>query len=101
MVVKASSKGLVKGRLDQFMPPEILTMQYIDDTLMFYAYDNKALRNLKCVSMLFESVSRMRINFHKSEIIPIKLEGERIHEIAHILNCPVRAFPFKYLGTRW
>jgi hypothetical protein len=32
------------------------------------------LKNLKGVLALFEQISGMRINFHKSELIPINLE---------------------------
>jgi hypothetical protein len=41
----------------------------------------------------------MKINFHKSESIPMNLDEERSHEIAHILNCPMGKFPLKYLGV--
>jgi hypothetical protein len=41
----------------------------------------------------------MRINFHKSELIPLNLDLVRAHEIAHIFSCPLRGFPFKYLGV--
>jgi hypothetical protein len=41
----------------------------------------------------------MKINFSKSEFIPLNLESEQIHEIAHILCCPIGAPPFRYLGV--
>jgi hypothetical protein len=41
----------------------------------------------------------MRINFHKSEFVPMNLDGSQTHDIAHILNCHVGKFPFKYLGS--
>jgi hypothetical protein len=41
----------------------------------------------------------MRINFHKSKFIPMNLEIERIHEIAHTLSCLVGSLPCKYLGV--
>jgi hypothetical protein len=40
----------------------------------------------------------MRINFHKSELIPINLEDSHTHDIPHIFSCPVGSFPIKYLG---
>jgi hypothetical protein len=49
--------------------------------------------------MLFEQVSGMRINFHKSECIPLNVEDSIVHEITHILNCPVGSLPFRYLGV--
>jgi hypothetical protein len=45
--------------------------------------------------MLFERVSGMKINFHKSELISMNFEEEYIHNAAHILSCPL---PVKYLG---
>jgi hypothetical protein len=49
--------------------------------------------------MLFEQASGMRINFHKSEIIPLNLDNNLVHEISHVLNCPVGNLPLKYLGV--
>jgi hypothetical protein len=48
--------------------------------------------------MWYEQVSGMRINFHKSEMVPINLDDESVHRLAHILACPVGKFPIKYLG---
>jgi hypothetical protein len=93
MLDKASGEGLVCGFLGQFRRGGILSLQYADDTLLFSICDNKALRNLKCIMVLFEKVSGIRINFHKSEFIPMNLEIERIHEITHTLNCHVGNFP--------
>jgi hypothetical protein len=99
MLAKASREDLVTGLLEQFRPGGVLTLQYAYDIVLFSAADNDSLRNLKCVLMLFEQVCGMRINFHKSEFIPMNLCEERAHEIAHILSCPRGSFPFKYLGV--
>jgi hypothetical protein len=48
--------------------------------------------------MLFEKVSGMKINFNKSEFIPLNLDDDQTDEVAHVLCCPVGALPFKYLG---
>jgi hypothetical protein len=57
------------------------------------------LRNLRCVLLLFERVSRMMINFHKSEAIPMNIAVDEAHDITHVLNCPIGVLPFKYLGV--
>ena len=41
----------------------------------------------------------MRINYHKSELIPINLEASDTHRISHSFCFPVGAFPIKYLGV--
>jgi hypothetical protein len=81
MLAKASRDGLVSGLLEEFRPGGILSLQYVDDTLLFSTPDYRSLRNLKGVLMLFEQVSGMRINFHKSEVIPLNLKEEVVHEI--------------------
>jgi hypothetical protein len=76
-----------------------MTLKYADDTLLFSSCGDREIRNLKIVLMLFEQVSGMRINFNKSECIPLNLDASQIHEVAHVLNYPIGSLPFKYLGV--
>jgi hypothetical protein len=41
----------------------------------------------------------MRINYHKSEMIPINISNEESQKIAIIFSCPIGDFPMKYLGV--
>jgi hypothetical protein len=66
---------------------------------LFFACEGREIRNMKIVLMLFEQVSGMRINFNKSDFIPLNLGAAQMHEVAHILNCPMGSLPFKYLGA--
>jgi hypothetical protein len=99
MLHRAASNNLVKGVLDQFRPGGIVSLQYADDTLLFSDVDVGYMRNLKIILLLFERISGMRNNFHKNEFIPLHVEDERVHEIAHCLNCCQGSLPFKYLGV--
>jgi hypothetical protein len=92
MLARASDKGLIRGLMRNFRPQEILTLQHADDTLLFASSDDECIRNLKIILMLFEKVSGMRINFHKSELIPLNLDPARDHEIAHLFSCPLGGF---------
>jgi hypothetical protein len=94
---KAIGKGHIKGLLESWVPGGVLALQYTNDTLLFSICEPRSIRNLKIVLMLFENV--FRINFNKSEFIPMNLDTDEIHEIAHILNCSTGQFPFKYLGV--
>ena len=49
--------------------------------------------------MWYEQLSGMRVNFHKSELVPVNLEIEETQSFAHIFSCPVGSFPLKYLGV--
>jgi hypothetical protein len=48
---------------------------------------------------MLENVSGMKISFNKSEVIPLNLDDNQIHEVAHVLSCLVGTLPFKYLGV--
>jgi hypothetical protein len=61
--------------------------------------EGSCIRNLRVILILFEKVSGMRINFHKSELIPLHLDPESVHDLSHILHCPIDSLPFKYLGV--
>jgi hypothetical protein len=81
-----------------WVPGGILALQYADGILLFSSCDRLALKNLKIMLMLFEKVSHMKINFNKSEFIPMNLEEGQIHEVAHVLCCSAGGLPLKYLG---
>jgi hypothetical protein len=89
---------LIYGLLNDFRDGGVIALQYADDTLLFSSCQDHHLGNLKRVLMLFE-VSGMRVNFHKSECICLNMEEGRVHEIAHVLGCPMEELPVKYLGV--
>jgi hypothetical protein len=86
MLDKASRAGLIRGLLEEFRQGGILTLQYVDDTLLFSSSDTDALKNLKIALMMFERVFGMIISFHKNEFIHMNLEPKRVHENAHRLS---------------
>lgn len=73
-------------------------LQFADDTLIF---GRKCLQNLwtiKAVLQLFELVSRLKVNFHKSQLLGLNVDGVWLQEAASFLNCKIGTFPFVYLG---
>jgi hypothetical protein len=100
MLANASHKGLISGLLNEFREGGIIALQYyVNDILLFSSCHESHLVNLKTILMLFERVSRMRINIHKSECVSMNVDSSRAHEIAHILSCLLGQFPLKYLGV--
>lgn len=99
MLAKATSKGLVRGLLEEFKMGGIVSLQYADDTILFSKAEESVLKNLKCILMWYEQISGMRVNFHKSELVPLNLSQDEAHWMAHIFSCPIGSFPIKYLGV--
>ena len=98
MLSKAMENNLIGRLLTNFKYGGVVSLQYADDTILFSDCDEAHLKNLKCCLAWFEQLSGMRINFHKSELIPMNLEADEVHKISHIFCCPIGSFPIKYLG---
>jgi hypothetical protein len=48
----------------------------------------RGLTLIKVCLIWFENFSGMRINFNKSEFIPLNLYEDETHRVGHILGCP-------------
>ena len=76
MLDKAASAGLIKGVLQNFRMGGIVSLQYADDTILFSSAETNHIVSLKHVIMWFEQISGMRVNLHKSELIPMNFDAE-------------------------
>lgn len=78
--------------------PILTHLQFADDTVIFARPDPTTLYNIKSVLILFQLTSGLKINFHKSEILGINVEDEKLQDMARVLCCKVGKFPLSYLG---
>jgi len=53
---------------------------------------------MRAALMLFESLSGLKVNFLKSQLVGVNVERLWLSEAARVLNCRVSALPFVYLG---
>jgi hypothetical protein len=98
MLIKASNANLIRGLFSNLCPGEIICLRYADDTILFSEKNPILASNLKVVLTCFEKVSRMRINYEKSELIPLGVSEEEVNSYIDILGCALGKFPIKYLG---
>jgi hypothetical protein len=68
-------------------------------TLLFLEHNYNSTCHLKWLMVCVEKLSRMKINYHKSDLSPVNLEEEESHRYAQIFCCKIGSFPFKYLGV--
>jgi mannosylglycoprotein endo-beta-mannosidase len=99
MLSKVASHNLVRGLCREHVPGGVLSLQYADDTILFMENNLEMARNLKWVLSCFEQVSGMKVNYNKSELVPINLEPEEIDCFREIFDCAIGSFPIKYLGV--
>nr|KYP50529.1 Putative ribonuclease H protein At1g65750 family [Cajanus cajan] len=97
LVRSAVSKGLFKG-IKVGDGPEISLLQFADDTLLIGEATERNLWTLKAVLRCFELISGLKVNFHKSCLIGVKVDQDFLSTAAAFLNCKVGTLPFRYLG---
>jgi hypothetical protein len=85
--------------MNSIHPGGVINLPYADDTLLFLEHNYLHALHLKWLMICFERISGIKINYHKSDLTPVNLEGEEIHDYARIFCCKVGSFPFKYLGV--
>jgi hypothetical protein len=67
--------------------------------MLFLKHNLISAGHLKWIMVCFEQLSKMKINYNKSDLVPVNLDEEEILQYARIFCCKMRSFPFKYLGV--
>ena len=65
---------------------------------MCFEDDLRNALNIKLLLYLFEVMSGLKINFHKSEILCVGGDDNILTTYADMFNCQIGHFPMKYLG---
>ena len=100
LINKACEMSLLKGfHAGNSHSPDFLVshLLFANDTLIFCRPCESDLGYLRCNLLLFEAMSRLRVNLSKSSLIPIG-EVPNIHLLACFFGCEVCTLPSTYLG---
>jgi hypothetical protein len=73
-------------------------IQYADDTLMIIPADENHLSHLKGILEQFSTSTGLKLNFHKTNLVPINLNQDEAARLADAFGCKVKSLPFTYLG---
>lgn len=87
ILAKAAAAELISGLLPAVQQVRVVNLQYADDTLLFVGNNIHQARNLKWFLSLFEQLSGMRINFHKSDLYCINMAEDEVRPFAQTLGC--------------
>ncbi|CAJ2662883.1 unnamed protein product [Trifolium pratense] len=95
MVERNMFTGYSVGEL---APVSVSHLQFADDTLLMGTKSWANVRALRAVLVLFESMSGLRVNFHKSMLVGVNIPESWLVEAASALCCKVGKIHFLYLG---
>jgi len=98
VINKAWHDGLISLPLDHSYGQKYPILQYADDTLIIMPADHAQVLNLKNILQVFSNSTGLKVNYHKSSLVPINTSSEKTDELAQFFGCKVEALPFTYLG---
>lgn len=90
-----------RGEIQQPIPThngEYPIIQYADDTIVVMPACPLQANRMKQMLFQYATSVGLKINFHKSTLVPINLDRVRAEELSHIFGCVVGQMPFTYLG---
>lgn len=97
-ISRAKEAGLLSGVVPHLIEDGLSILQFADDTILFLNNDLEQAKNLKLILCVFEQLSGLKINFHKSEVFCFGSAKDVEAQFTQLFGCEVGAFPFRYLG---
>ena len=67
LIAQSKQEGQVEGAIPHLVDDGLSILQDADDTVIFMSHDMEKARNMKYILCVFEQLSGLKINFHKSE----------------------------------
>ena len=79
------------------MDDGISILQYADNTIIFMDHNFDEVRNMKLILTIFEQLSDLKINYHKSELFCFGEAKEVEFDYMDIFECQMAETPLTYL----
>jgi hypothetical protein len=98
LIKRAKYNGSLHGVVSHLVDDGLSILQYADDTIIFLEHDLQQAKNLKLILSIFEKLSGLKINFHKSELFCFGQAKECYKQYSNIFGCKLGSFSVKYLG---
>jgi hypothetical protein len=98
LINRAKADGQIRGVLPHLVDDGLSILQYADDTIIFIDHDLEQAKNLKLLFCMFEQLSGLKINFHKSEFFCYGAAKEMEEFYTSLFGCNIGTYPFRYLG---
>ncbi|WVZ85606.1 hypothetical protein U9M48_032512, partial [Paspalum notatum var. saurae] len=93
-------RKILRGVIPNLVEDGLSILKYVDDTIIFMDHDLKQAKNLKLILYVFEQLSGLKINFHKSEIFCFGAAKDSESLYSHLFGCKLATYLFHYLGIK-
>jgi hypothetical protein len=98
LIKRAKEDGQINRIIPHLVDDGLSILQYADDTIIFLDHDFEQAKNMKLLLTVFEELSGLKINFHKSEIFCYGGAKEFEDDYMELFGCNAGEYPFRYLG---
>ena len=99
LIARAKEEDQVRSLIPHLVEGGVSVLQYAVDTILFMEHDLVKAVNMKLILCIFEQLSGLKINFHKSELFCFGKATELEHQYKNIFGCASGTLPFCYLGV--
>ena len=96
LVNKAYRDGLLNAPIP--IRKDYPIVQYADDTIVILPANKNDISVFKEILQVYAEFTGLKINYHKSSMVPINLSSAEVDELAQEFGCKVESMPFTYLG---
>ena len=96
IIAIAKEDGQVKGVV--LVEEGLSILQFPDDTIIFLDHDIDKAKSIKLLLCVFEQLSSLKINFHKSEIFFFRQAKQHELMYSSLFGCKLGSYPFRYVG---
>lgn len=90
----------IQGLVPHLVDGGLTHLQYADDTIILLQFSLDNLRTDRMILSCYEAMSRMKINFEKSEVITMGLSEEEQLLAANTLGCKITKAQLKYVSDK-
>jgi hypothetical protein len=72
-------------------------VQYADDTVLLISADRQQILFLKNLLEQFAASTGLKVNYHKSYMIPLNVSDDKMQDFASAFGCQISSMTFTYL----
>ena len=100
LIKRVKDDGQIRGVIPHLVDDGLSILQYADDTIFFLDHDIQQAKRMKLLLSVFEHMSGLKINFHKSETFATDKRKSLKRNILNSLDAMLVSIPLDIWGSQ-